>query len=214
MMNNTVTKAANKKVDIFSVRGITVMALLAAFSVILMLFEIPLWFAPSFYKIDLSEIPIMIGAFTLGPVAGIVIEIVKVLINFILKGTQTAGIGDVANVIIGCSFVVPSAILYQMKKTRKSAIVGMSVGTIILVIVGCLLNAYVLLPTYATAFHMPIDSLVQMGTAVNPSINSLSTFILFAVAPFNILKGVLDSLITIIIYKKVSFIIKDFHFTR
>lgn len=210
-MNQTQTKVMNGKVNLLSSRGVTTIAMLSAISVILMLFEIPLWFAPSFYKIDLSEVPVLIGAFALGPVAGVVIELIKNLLNLLLNGTITAFVGEFANFLIGCALVVPAAMLYQSKKSRNSAAIGLVAGTIFMAAVGSVLNAYLLLPVYAKAFQMPMDALVAMGTAVNPSIKSLSSFILLAVTPFNLLKGILVSLITLLLYKRVSRVIKGYH---
>jgi riboflavin transporter FmnP len=210
-MNNTQTMAENTKVGLLSVRGLTTIAMLSALSVILMLFEIPLWFAPSFYEIDLSEVPVLIGAFALGPVAGVVIEFIKILLNFIINGTITAGIGEFANFLIGCALVVPAAMLYQARKTRNSAALGLGIGTICLVVAGSVLNAYLILPIYAKAFHMPMEALIGMGTAINPRINSLTSFILLAVVPFNLIKGILVSLITLLLYKRVSWVIKGYH---
>ena len=198
VMNNANVKART------GVRTIVQAGMLGAIAVVLMLFEIPLPFAPSFYEIDFSEVPVMIGTFAIGPVAGAAIELVKILLNFIINGTTTAGVGEVANFLIGCARVVPAGIIYRRKRTRTGAIIGMAVGTVFMTLIGCLLNAYVLLPVYATAFQMPIDALVAMGTAVNGSIDSLFTFVAFAVAPFNLLKGVLVSLIVFLIYKKIS----------
>ena len=200
-----------KEVKLLSVRGMVVMAMLSALATVLMLFEIPLWFAPSFYKIDFSEVPILVGAFTLGPVAGIVIEVVKILINLVINGTETAFVGEFANLILGCAIVVPSAVIYQKYKTKKAAMIGTAVGTLTFVLVGCILNAYLLLPLYAKLYGMPMENLIAFGTAVNPSIDNLSTFILFAVAPFNLIKGVLVFMITALIYKYVSPIIKGYH---
>ena len=197
-MNNTNVKAGTK------IRTIVQVGMLAAIAVVLMLFEIPLPFAPSFYEIDFSEVPVMIGTFAMGPLAGAAIELVKILLNFFINGTTTAGVGEVANFLIGCALVVPAGIIYRRKRTRKGAIIGMAAGTVFMTLLGCGLNAYVLLPTYAAAFQLPIDSLVAMGTAVNGSITDLFTFVAFAVAPFNILKGVLVSLIVFLIYKKIS----------
>lgn len=207
---STMTKTSNvtKQKSILGIRSVTVIGLLSAIAIVLMLFEIPLGFAPSFYKIDLSEVPVLIGAFALGPVAGIVIEAIKIALNLLTDGTITAGVGEAANFIIGCALVVPSAIIYQKTKTRKSALIGLIIGTITLVIIGSALNAYLLLPTYAKAFHMDLDALVALGTAVNPAITNLSTFILFAVAPFNLIKGVAVSVLTMLLYKKISPIIK------
>ena len=198
VMNNANVKART------GVRTIVQAGMLGAIAVVLMLFEIPLPFAPSFYEIDFSEVPVMIGTFAIGPVAGAAIELVKILLNFIINGTTTAGVGEVANFLIGCALVVPAGIIYRRKRTRTGAIIGMAGGTVFMTLIGCLLNAYVLLPVYATAFQMPIDALVAMGTAVNGSIDSLFTFVAFAVAPFNLLKGVLVSLIVFLIYKKIS----------
>ena len=197
-MNNTNVKAGTK------IRTIVQVGMLAAIAVVLMLFEIPLPFAPSFYEIDFSEVPVMIGTFAMGPLAGAAIELVKILLNFFINGTTTAGVGEVANFLIGCALVVPAGIIYRRKRTRKGAIIGMAAGTVFMTLLGCVLNAYVLLPTYAAAFQLPIDSLVAMGTAVNGSITDLFTFVAFAVAPFNILTGVLVSLIVFLIYKKIS----------
>lgn len=198
VMNNTNVKAGTK------IRTIVQVGMLAAIAVVLMLFEIPLPFAPSFYEIDFSEVPVMIGTFAMGPLAGAAIELVKILLNFFINGTTTAGVGEVANFLIGCALVVPAGLIYRRKRTRKGAIIGMAAGTVFMTLLGCVLNAYVLLPTYAAAFQLPIDSLVAMGTAVNGSITDLFTFVAFAVAPFNILKGVLVSLIVFLIYKKIS----------
>lgn len=191
-----------------SVRTIAQIGMLSAIAVVLMLFEIPLPFAPAFYKIDLSEVPVLIGCFAMGPLAGAMIELVKILLNFAINGTITAGVGEMANLLIGCALCVPAGIIYKKKKTRKSALIGMAAGTVFMTVIGCFLNAYILLPTYAKAFEMPVDGLIAMGTAINGSISSMMTFVLFAVAPFNLLKGVLVSLIVFLIYKKIAPILR------
>lgn len=213
--NNTVTEnrtvesgTAVKKEPKVSIRMIVQIGMLAAVAVVLMLFEVPLPFAPSFYKIDFSEVPVLIGCFAMGPAAGAAIELVKILLNFVINGTQTAGVGELANFLVGCAFVIPAGLVYKKNHTRKGALIGMITGTILMVVAGCFINAFVLLPVYASAFGMPMDALVGMGTAVNPHITSLTTFVLFAVAPFNLLKGVLVSLIVFLIYKKISPVLK------
>ena len=192
-------------------RMITQIGMLGAIATVLMLFEIPLPFAPSFYEIDFSEVPVLIGCFSMGPMSGALIELVKIILNFVINGTTTAGVGEVANYVIGISFCLPAAILYKKMKTKRGAVVGLAIGTIFMTVLGCFVNAYILLPTYAAAFKMPIDALVGMGTAVNANITSLFTFVMFAVAPFNLLKGVMDSIIVLAIYKKISPILKSHH---
>lgn len=192
-------------------RMITQIGMLGAIATVLMLFEIPLPFAPSFYEIDFSEVPVLIGCFSMGPLAGALIELVKIILNFIINGTATAGVGEVANYIIGIAFCIPAGLIYKKKKTKKGAVIGLATGTVFMTILGCFVNAYILLPTYAAAFKMPIDALVGMGTAVNANITDLFTFVMFAVAPFNLLKGVMDSIIVIAVYKKISPILKLHH---
>ena len=182
--------------------------MLSAIATVLMLFEIPLPFAPSFYEIDFSEVPILIGSFAMGPLAGATIEFIKILLNFAINGTVTAGVGEIANFLIGCALVVPAALIYKKKHTRNGALIGMITGTIFMAVVGCFMNAFILLPAYAKAFKMPLDALVGMGTAVNKHITDLKTFVLLAVGPFNLLKGALVSLIVFLVYKKISPILK------
>jgi riboflavin transporter FmnP len=186
------------------VKTIAQIGMLSAIAVILMLFEIPLPFAPAFYEIDFSEVPVLVGCFAMGPAAGAVIELIKVLLNLAINGTITAGVGEFANFLIGCAFVVPAGLFYKKMHNKNGAIIGMVSGTISMTILGCLLNAYLLLPTYAKAFQMPIDALISMGTAINANITDMLTFVAFAVAPFNLLKGVLVSVIVLLIYKKIS----------
>ena len=183
--------------------------MLGAIATILMLFEFPLPFiAPPFYEMDLSEVPVLVGAFALGPMAGATIELIKVLLNLLINGTATAFVGEIANYIIGCAFIIPAAFIYKKRKSKKNALIGMAVGTNTMAILGCFINAYVLLPTYASAFGMPIDTIIGMGSAINANINDIMTFVIIAVAPFNIIKGIVVSLVTMLIYKHISPILK------
>lgn len=202
VMTNARTNARTKT------RMVAQVGMLGAIATVLMLFEIPLPFAPAFYEIDFSEVPVLVGCFTMGPLAGAAIEFIKILLNFAINGTITAGVGEAANFLIGCALVVPAGLIYKKKRTRTGAIVGMISGTAIMTAAGCFLNAFILLPAYAKAFEMPIDALVGMGSAINGGITNLFTFVLFAVAPFNLLKGVLVSMIVFLIYKKISPIFK------
>lgn len=201
--------APKKKTD--STRRIRTLAFIGMFSAIaavLMFLEFPLPFAPPFYKLDFSEIPVLIGTFSFGPVTGVVIELVKILVKTLIKGSSTAFVGEFANFLMGCALIVPAGIVYKLNRTRKGAVLGMVLGTASMTLASCLLNAYVLLPTYAAAFHMPMDALVEMGTAVNKAVNSLPAFVMLCVAPFNLLKGVVVSIITFLLYKRISRLIK------
>lgn len=191
------------------VRTLAQIAMLGAVATVLMLFEFPIPFiAPPFYEIDFSEVPVLVGAFAMGPVAGIAIEAIKILLNFVINGTITAGVGELANFIFGCAFLLPAALIYRRNKTRKNAIIGMAVGTVVMTVAACIINALVLLPAYGAAFGMPVDAFVQMGTSINKAIDSLFTFAVLAVGPFNLIKGIAVSVIVLLIYKRIRMILK------
>lgn len=196
----------NKK--ILSIRNLVQIGMFGALAAVLMLFEFPLPFiAPSFYELDLSEIPVLIGTFSMGPVAGVLIELIKVLLKLVLKGTSTAYVGDVANFVIGCFFLLPAGIIYKIKRTKKGAVLGMTVGTLTMAVVGAAMNAYVLLPFYFKIYGMTEEQLIAAGAGINSLITSIPTFILVAVVPFNLIKGIIVSLITYLVYKRVRVII-------
>lgn len=179
-------------------------AIFSAMAGVLMFIEIPLFFAPSFYEIDLSEIPIMICTFYLGPVAGVVAELLKIIVKLVLKGTTTAFVGDFANFVVGCTFILPASMIYHARPGKKTALIGMAVGTLIMTVFGSAFNAIYLLPKFSELFGLPLDTIVGMGTAVNGAINSVSTLVLFAVVPFNLLKGIVVSVLTFLLYKRIS----------
>lgn len=160
---------------------------LSALSYMIMFLEFPLPFFPPYLKIDLSDIPAIVGAFAFGPIAGVMIELVKNLLHLITK-TETGGIGELANFLTGASFVVASSMIYFRNKSKKTAIVGLSVGTVVMTAVMCLANYYILLPFY-------------FGTA--PTTANLG-LIFSTTLPFNLIKGIIVSIITILIYKSIS----------
>lgn len=201
-------KRQGKKEKIFTTRKMAMIGMFSALATILMILEIPVFFTPGFYKLDFSELPALVGGYAFGPVAGVMIEFCKILLKLMTKGTSTAMVGELANFVVGCSFILPASFLYWLKKSKKSAIFSSIVGTLIMTVVGSWLNGLYLLPTFANMFGMPLTSLVGMGTAVNPYIKDVTTLVLFAVVPLNLLKGSIVSLITILIYKKLSPILK------
>ncbi|MCH4239681.1 MAG: ECF transporter S component [Oscillospiraceae bacterium] len=204
MSNEEATMKSMKRSNVLSVRTIAVVAVLSAMAGALMVLEVPLPFLPPFYKLDFGELPALLGGFALGPAAGAAIEALKVLIKMLIKGTTTIGIGDLTNFLVGCAFIVPAAAIYRKNKTRKGAVLGMVVGTLAMAVLGGLLNAYVMLPFYATAFGWPMDKIIAMGSAVNKAISDLPSFVLLATTPLNLLKGVSVSVITFLLYKRVS----------
>lgn len=189
---------------VYGVRTIVYIAVFSAVAGVLMMFEIPLFFAPSFYKLDLSEIPVLMCSFYLGPVAGVVTEALKVIIKLLLKGTSSAFVGDFANFVVGCTLVLPASVIYHVHKSKKTAVIGVCAGTLVMTVFGSLFNAFYLLPKFSQLFGLPLDAIVAMGTAINGNINSVSTLVFFCVVPFNLLKGIVVSLITFLLYKRLE----------
>lgn len=199
----------NKKImlkQVYSVQGIVKIALLSAIAVVLTLVSVPIPIFPAFLKIDLGDLPALIGGFALGPLAGIIVEFIKNVFNFILKNDGTGGVGNLSNFIVGISFVVPASVIYMKKKTKKRAIIGMLVGVISMVIFSSLSNYYVIVPLYAKLFSM--EAIMNAMSQANPNIRDMKTYIVYAVVPFNIIKGLIVSVVALLIYKKVSPILR------
>lgn len=204
MIEKVEKKKTGNTERILSTRKLTMVGMFSAIAAILMIFEFPLPFAPAFYKLDFSEIPVLITAFAFGPVAGVMVEFCKIVLNLLMDSTTTAFVGELANFMVGCSFILPASIIYLHKKNRKTAIIGCIVGTICLTVFGTSFNAIYLVPKFAELYGMPLDAIIGMGTTINPAITDLTTLVMFAVAPLNILKGVSVSVITMLVYKKLS----------
>ena len=195
--------------DKTKINKLVIMAMFSAVAAVLMYVEFPITFiAPAFYEMDLSEVPVMIGSFMLGPCAGVIMEAVKVLLKLVLKGTSTAFVGDFANFILGCALVVPALVLYHTKKTKKRAVIGLVTGGIVLIVSGVFLNALYLLPKYSQLYGMPVETFINMGAAINPAISNIFTFVILAVAPFNLIKATVVGVITMLLYKYLSRLIK------
>lgn len=196
------------KEKVLSTRKIAVIGIMSAIAAVLMLFEFPLPFVPSFYKLDLSELPILLCGFAYGPIAGVVAEAVKILLNFILDGTTTAFVGELANFVVGSVFVLTATIIYHIKKSKKMAIIACICATLVLTAAGTAFNGIYLLPKFSELYGIPMDALIAMGTKVNSNVDGLGTFLLLCVAPINIIKGCVVSVITIILYRPLRPLLK------
>jgi len=202
-MERTFLKKSINRVS--KVRYVAYVGMFSAISGLLMYLEFPLLFvAPDFYKLDFSEIPVLICGFYLGPVAGVTAEFIKIVVKLALKGTSTAFVGDFANFCVGSALILPAVVIYHVRKTKKTAILGMAGGTLVMATFGSFFNAIYLLPTFAKLYGIPLEALVAAGSAVNSSINSVTTFALFAVVPFNLIKGVAVGIVTYLLYKRVE----------
>ena len=194
-----------EKRTVSKARYISIVGICAAIATVLHVLDFPLLFiAPEFYKLDFSELPVLLCGFYLGPTATVACEGVKILLKLVVKGTSTAFVGDFANFVVGCSFVLPATIWYHMHKSRHSAVVGLILGTLSMSILGSAFNAVYLLPKFSQLFGLPLETIVGMGTAIRGGVNSVTTFVTLCVAPLNVVKGIMVSVLTMLLYKKVA----------
>lgn len=186
-------------------RRITIVAICGAIAALLHMLDFPIPFlAPGFYKLDFSEVPVMLCGFYLGPSAAVSCEALKIILKLLLKGTSTAFVGDFANFVVGCSFALPATIVYHIYKTKKAAIAGLAVGTVVMTVFGTVFNAIYLVPKFAQLYGMPLDTIIAMGSALWGSVEDIITFVIFCVAPLNLVKGIAISALTMLLYKRVA----------
>lgn len=189
--------STKRNTKVFSTFNLTRMAILAALASILFLLEIPV---VAFYKLDLSNIPVLMGAFSMGTVPGLVILVLKSLIG--LTHSSSAGVGELADFLMGAALIIPAALMYHREKTRKNAILGMILGTVCMAAVSVLANKWIMLPFYMGAFHMDMQGILNFANVAG--IDSEWKLLLLITAPFNLLKGAVLSLVTGLIYKPLS----------
>ena len=190
--------------SLVSTRIITMTALLAAISYILAFLEFPVPLSPSFARMDLSDLPALIGAFAFGPVTGVLIELVKNVLQ--LLSTSTGGIGELANFLMGASYVLTAGLLYKYRKTKKMAMWACIISSLVMGIVAAVVNYFILLPLFAT--FMPLDQLIESFSKFMPFIQTKLDVVLYNAFPFNLIKGLIIGAITMLIYKRLTPILK------
>lgn len=189
-------------------KDMTKVAMLSVIGFVLMYFQLPLTFvAPPFMKLDISDLPVLMGAFTMGPVYGIIIAALKNLMHIIFKGTMTAGVGELSNFIISSTFALVSSYIYRKHRTYKGAVLAMTVGVLAMTILAMASNYFVVFPLYGKV--MPMDAIIAMGSAITPKITGLFTMMIYSVLPFNLIKGFSTSAVMMLVYKKISPLFKN-----
>lgn len=191
-----------------STRTLCFVGLFGALSAILMMFKIPLFFAPAFMKLDFAELPCILGGFMFGPIAGVAIVLVKLVLNILLNGSDSMYVGEISNLILSSTYVLTASLLYRGHKTKKRAAVSLFVSIIVTAVVSVISNTYFTFPAYATVYGLEMESIVDMASAINPLVKDATTMMVFSVFPFNIVKFGLVSLITFLVYKKIHVFIK------
>lgn len=193
------------KREVRPARRVTIVGICAAVATVLHILDFPLPFlAPDFYKLDFSEVPVMLCGFYLGPTAAVACEGVKIILKLLFKGTSTLFVGDFANFVVGCAFVLPAAVVYRLRNTKGGALAGLLLGTAVMTVFGSAFNAVYLLPKFAELYGMPLDAIIAMGGEINGGIRSVTSFVVLAVAPLNLIKGALITVLTMLLYKRVA----------
>lgn len=186
-------------------RRVSILGICSAIAAVLHILDFPLLFiAPEFYKLDFSELPVLLCGFYLGPSASVTCEGLKLLLKLVFKGTSTAYVGDFANFVVGCSFVLPATIWYHAHKSKHSAVIGLALGTLAMTILGSAFNAVYLLPKFAQLYGTSLDAIIGMGANLNANIHDVTTFVMICVAPLNLIKGGAVSVLTMLLYKRVA----------
>ena len=191
-------------------KKIALISILGALSSLLMYFKFPLPFMPPFMDFDLCGVPEMIGGFALGPVAAILIVFIKIVLKLLLQGTSTMFVGELSNFILSCAYVLPAIYIYRKNKTKKGAILGLTIGTITVALTAIFTNLYIIIPFYGKMLGMEFNVILDMCAAVNPLVNSAITLAIFGIVPFNLIKNGAVSIITVLLYKKISRLIKKY----
>jgi len=189
----------NKRKNLLTTRELSTIAILAAIAAVLFMIEIPVVL---FYKLDLSSLPVLLGTFAMGPLPGTLILLVKALLGLLHSTSQ--GVGELADFIMGFAMLLPAGLIYKRMKSRKGAIVGMAVATVVATAVAILTNLFIMIPFYSTAYGMPVEAIINMGKAIVPAVDTELKFVLLITGPFNILKWVVISVVTALIYKPLS----------
>lgn len=182
-----------------SVQYMTRIAILGALSAILFMIEIPV---VAFYKLDVSTLPALLGGFSMGPLAGLAILAIKDI--FGLLHSSSMYVGELADFIMGAAYVLPAALIYRYRKTRKGALTGVIVGSLAMIAVSVLVNWKMMIPFYMTAYGMPMETIIGMAQGAMPFVNTEWELLLYVTAPFNLLKGVVLSALTFLLYKRLS----------
>ena len=199
-----ITVAAKPEATVSTTKKLVFIAILGAVSFVLMMINISLPFAPAFLKFDIAELPALFAGFFMGPVAGFGVIVIKLLLKLIIQGTETAFVGEFSNLVGSSVFVLIAAFIYKANRTKKGAVIGMIVSSIIVSILFIFINAYVMFPLYSNLYGMPMEAIVGMGTAVNPKITDVTTLMLYSVFPFNLVKHAATALLTFLVYKRAG----------
>ena len=191
-----------------TLRHMTVAGLFGAIAFVLMFFSFGIKFISPFAEFDFSAIPELIGGYVLGPLGALYIIIIKLLLKLLFQGSSSMFTGEVQNLILSLSYVLPAILYYRKHRTKKGAVIGLTIGSVLSIVMAVITNLYLIIPAYITLYGMNWDGIIEICTAANPFIKNIPTFVAFSVLPFNIILRFVSSVLTILVYKKISVPIK------
>ena len=197
-MNHSVNKRSQ------NVRFIVMTGVLSAVATVLMMLSFSVPFMPSFIKMDFSELPALIASFSMGPISGVMVCLIKNLIN--LPMTTTGGVGELSNFLLGVCLVLPAGLVYRFRKNRRAAFFAALAGSVIMGVASLPLNYFLTYPIYAKI--LPIEAIVGMYQAIFPKVDGLFSCLLIFNMPYTFFKGLIDTLLTFVLYKRISPLIK------
>lgn len=174
-----------------------------------MMFDFPILFiAPSFYKLDLGDLPCLIGSFSMGPIPGLFIQIVKIIIKLLIKPTSTAFVGEIGAFIMSSAYCLSAGYIYCLSKNKKNAIKSLIISSLFLIVVSSLVNYFLLIPAYVNLYNIPLETIVSMGSKIIPLVKDKLSFVLCCVAPFNLIKVIILDVLVLVLYKHISPLLK------
>ena len=193
----------------FSIKNLTRIAILGTIGGILMIIDFPIFIAPSFYKLDIGDLPCLIGAFAMGPVSGLFIQIIKILVKLLFKPTSTAFVGEIAAFIFSSTYCLVASIIYQKNRNKRGANIAIIIGSLSMILVSAVVNYYFIIPFYSRLYNMSLEAIISLGSAIFPIIDSLFMFVICCVVPFNIVKVAIIDVLTMLLYKRIAPLLRD-----
>jgi len=191
-----------------SVKNIARIGVIGALGAVLMMFDFPIFIAPSFYKFDIGDLPCLIASFAMGPIPAVFIQVIKIIMKLIIKPTSSAFVGEISAFITSVSYCVTAAYIYNKDKSKRGGIKAIIIASIVMVLVSSLANYFYIIPAYVNLYHMPLEAIIAAGSAIFPVIHDLLSFVLCCVVPFNLIKAIILDILTLSLYKRVSPLLK------
>lgn len=191
-----------------TIKNITRIAILGSLAGILMVIDFPIFIAPSFYKFDFSDLPCLIGAFAMGAIPSVFIEIIKIIVKLLIKPTSTAYVGEIASFLFSSVYCISATLYYKNHRNKKGAFIGIVIGSLLMVVLSAFLNYYFIIPSFRRLYNISIESIIKLGHDIIPIVHTRFDFVILCVVPFNMIKVIIIDVLTFLLYKRLSTYLK------